>query len=480
VYVTEGEKDTESLRSIGLVATCNVGGAGRWRDEYSETLKNKRVIILPDADERGLTHARAVAESVALHAAEVKLLPPFSGAKDVTEWFEKGGSKKQLLEMVAATPPFKTAAEIPSAVAEAEKPGESPVPLLHGPNLIRKLELFFQKRVILPSGLALVLALWVIGTYLADIFDCFPYVCITSPTKRCGKTLLAELIGLVSARSKTTVNVSEAALFRMIQIFRPTIIMDEAETLANQKAERAQFLLSLLNAGHRKNANVIRCVGGDHTPTEFPVYCPKVLLAIGELPDTFRDRSIIVAMRRRRKDEGVLRYRYREVSQKGKRRATLTEVWANAHKTQVEAAYANEELDFLEDREADNWASLFSIAAVAVPDRFEELKQIATRLGAAKNALDIDDSYSIRLLSDIQQVFALRKLKRISTQDLIYRLKLMGESPWEDLTQFKLARTLKPFGIASRQLWISERNVRGYEYSDLKPAFDSYLAPKTR
>ena len=109
------------------------------------------------------------------------------------------------------------------------------------------------------------------------------YLCITSPTKRCGKTLLAEVIGLVSARSKTTVNVSEAALFRMIEMFRPTIIIDEAEMLGDRKSERGKFLLSLLNAGHRKGANVIRCVGSDHTPTEFPVYCPKVLLAIGNL-----------------------------------------------------------------------------------------------------------------------------------------------------------------------------------------------------
>ncbi len=478
VFVVEGEKDCETLWKWGLVATCNPGGAGKHKDEYSKFLKDKKVVILPDNDEPGRNHAQSVAQSVARYAAEVRLIPPFPDAKDVSEWIQNGGTKKQLLKLVAVTPRYQRAAASGAAADHAPEPDTPPAPLLRGSKLVRKLELFFLRRVILPPGLSLVLALWVIGTYLYDIFDCYPYICITSPVKRCGKTLLAELIGLVSARSKNTVNVSEAALFRMIEAFRPTIVMDETEVLANQRSERAQFLLSLLNAGHRRNATVIRCVGASHTPTEFRVYCPKVAIAIGNLPDTFRDRSIIVAMRRRRKDEEVARYRYREVSQKGSRRAALIAVWAQAHRAEVASEYEKQSLDFLDDREADNWVPLFSIASVAIPDRLEELKQIAINLGTAKSALDVDDSYAIRLLSDIRHIFKKHGLKRISTRQLISRLQLLEESPWEDdLTASKLARTLRPFGVSSKQLWIGERNRRGYEHDDLRPVFDSYLSP---
>ena len=400
--------------------------------------------------------------------------------KDTSDFIASEGTKKQFLKIVAATPLYQPRPETP--VAGNQSPETANVPLLSGPKLVRKLELFFTKRIVLPSGLALVLALWVLGTHLYDIFDCFPYLCITSPTKRCGKSLLAELIGFVSARSKTTVNISEAALFRMIEMFHPTIIMDEAEILSDRKSERAKFLLSLLNAGHRQNANVIRCVGPGHTPTEFSVYCPKVLLAIGNLPDTFRDRSVIVSMRRRRKDEEVARYRYREVSQKGRRRAAFADVWAAAHKKEVEAEYAKQDIEFLEDRESDNWASVFAIAAVAVPDRFEEIKQIALRLGKAKNALDADDSDSIRLLSDIRNILSSDDSTKISTSHLISKLKAIDESPWdENFTAVTLARILKPFNVTSKQLWMGgEKNVRGYEHDDFKPVFDSYLSPADR
>ena len=73
VFIVEGEKDVETLRAWGFVATCNPGGAGKWRDEYSEYLTGKKVIVLQDDDEAGRKHARAVAESVAEYASETSL-----------------------------------------------------------------------------------------------------------------------------------------------------------------------------------------------------------------------------------------------------------------------------------------------------------------------------------------------------------------------------------------------------------------------
>lgn len=74
VFITEGEKDCESLRMLGLIATTNCGGAGKWKREYSDTLRGRRCAILPDNDGPGRAHAEQVAKSLAGVAASVKVV----------------------------------------------------------------------------------------------------------------------------------------------------------------------------------------------------------------------------------------------------------------------------------------------------------------------------------------------------------------------------------------------------------------------
>ncbi len=62
VFIVEGEKDADTLASLGLVATTNPGGAGKWRREYNGYLASRKVIILPDNDEAGENHADAEKE----------------------------------------------------------------------------------------------------------------------------------------------------------------------------------------------------------------------------------------------------------------------------------------------------------------------------------------------------------------------------------------------------------------------------------
>ena len=64
VYVVEGEKDVDNLLAIGVVATTNPGGAGKWRSEYSAVLADRCVVIIPDNDDAGRRHAEAVARSL--------------------------------------------------------------------------------------------------------------------------------------------------------------------------------------------------------------------------------------------------------------------------------------------------------------------------------------------------------------------------------------------------------------------------------
>jgi hypothetical protein len=103
LLICEGEKDCETARALGLVATCNAGGAGKWREEYSEHLRGKQITIIADADEPGRKHAQQVAASLSGKAESSKVLE-LPGAKDLTEWVEKGGTRDALLELIRKTP----------------------------------------------------------------------------------------------------------------------------------------------------------------------------------------------------------------------------------------------------------------------------------------------------------------------------------------------------------------------------------------
>ena len=109
VLIVEGEKDANTARALGLTATCNPHGAGKWRREYSEFLRGKRIAIIADADAPGLAHARDVARSSVGVAASVKLIEVLPQAKDLTEWVELGGTREALLKLIARSPELAAA-----------------------------------------------------------------------------------------------------------------------------------------------------------------------------------------------------------------------------------------------------------------------------------------------------------------------------------------------------------------------------------
>src|SRR5205823_3527433 len=79
IYVVEGEKDSDRLASLGLVATTNIGGAEQWTkehaEEYTRTLVDRKVVICGDNDDAGRRHVAKVVHSLAPVAAELKVLP---------------------------------------------------------------------------------------------------------------------------------------------------------------------------------------------------------------------------------------------------------------------------------------------------------------------------------------------------------------------------------------------------------------------
>jgi 5S rRNA maturation endonuclease (ribonuclease M5) len=101
VFIVEGEKDADNLARNGFVATTNVQGAGKWREEYNHYFKGRNVVILPDNDKAGKDHAQKVFASLTGVAASVKTvaLPDLPDKGDVSDWITSGGTKEKLEEI---------------------------------------------------------------------------------------------------------------------------------------------------------------------------------------------------------------------------------------------------------------------------------------------------------------------------------------------------------------------------------------------
>ena len=89
IYVVEGEKDVHAVEAAGAVATCNPGGAGKWRSEYSEFLRGAEVVIVADRDNRGRKHAQSVCDQLTGKASTVRLVEPTVG-KDIADHLAAG------------------------------------------------------------------------------------------------------------------------------------------------------------------------------------------------------------------------------------------------------------------------------------------------------------------------------------------------------------------------------------------------------
>jgi hypothetical protein len=356
-----------------------------------------------------------------------------------------------------------------------------------GAQTVATLEATFRRYLALDPGLPLVLALWTLATYVFDCFDAFPYLAITSPTKRCGKTRLAEIIDLLSCNGLRTVGASPAAIFRTIRKYEVegttvTLILDEAEVLGT-RSERSEQLREILNAGYRRGQYVLRCerVGEEgYDPQEFNVYCPKVLVLIGNLNDTLADRCIPIGMRRRKQFELVERFFYSQAERDAKRCRREIERWAKFNRTRVKRCHRRD-VEFLEDREAELWSPLFAVCAAADPDRLEQLKVIALRVSGAKQA-DEPAEWGLLLLRDIRQLFDQNQEPRLTTTGMLYALNGIDESPWVGWSRGRgldargLARLLKPFGICPHNLRLEGNSIaKGYERVDFEEAWGTYL-----
>jgi hypothetical protein len=351
------------------------------------------------------------------------------------------------------------------------EPWSEPV---HGALLLEDMVSLLRRFIVLSPAATDAEALWCVHTYVHDAAAVSPNLCLSSPEKRCGKTRNLQILGCLVQRPLHTANVTTAALTRAIHQYRPTLLIDEADTIFTNGGSAE--LRGILNAGlYRSTAFILRCGGHRQQPQARSVWCPKAIALIGRLPTTLEDRSITILMRRRRPDDRVEVFEYEKVYagvEHVRRRAAR---WALDHADRLGNTMVAPP-DALHDRARDLWSPLLAIADEVGGGWPQRARSAALELARVPSD---DGSFAIQLLGWIQALFKARHADRLPSQTVVDALADHEDSPWRDdlpLTKAQLARQLAPFGIRPMIVHRSRSHVhRGYLLREFHDAFRRYL-----
>ncbi len=256
-------------------------------------------------------------------------------------------------------------------------------------DLLDHLRAFLEERVVFKySWQPRLIALWVLGTYLHQVFEYYGYLHITSPTKRCGKSLLLELLGLLGFNgSSLSADPTAALIYRECNRNSSTQIFDEMEKLQADK-EKWSAVIAVLNVGFRRGAVVSRVLDPKaDTMRDFHVYSPKALASIRHLPDTTADRTIRIELERKRRSEKTKRVGNKAAVAEAARLRDDCHITALRMVDHIVQFYARiDELGVpreLDDRAQSILEPLFAIAALADAES-ERQSYYAAMLAAAK------------------------------------------------------------------------------------------------
>lgn len=352
-------------------------------------------------------------------------------------------------------------------------------------SLVADLTAFIRQYVVANEAQLLVVALWVIHTHCASRFvEQTPYLAVTSPEPKCGKSRLLETLELLVARPWMAVLPSEAVVYRSVDSRMPTLLLDEVDTIFNPRtADRHEGLRALINAGHRRGAKVPRCVGPTSKIVEFSVFCPKVLAGIGTLPDTIASRSIPIRLQRRKADEKVEQFRRHTAEPVADALVARIEAWVERHAESLRDVHPDMPAQ-LDDRMQEGCESLVLIA---------DALRVGTRARAALvellsgERLDDQESMRIRLLRDIKEIVEAEEKRRkgarvpgVFTETLLAKLYAIEEAPWGNyygrgFEARDLASLLRHYGIQPTTIRSKDKVAKGYKRDVLHEAWERYL-----
>jgi hypothetical protein len=372
----------------------------------------------------------------------------------------------------------------PEKSAKAKKPKKESIPLYEhwntepsdmdqdGSTLLQALVDKIRHHVVMTVDQATVVALWILLTWVHDKAVVHsPLFLATSPEANSGKTTLLGIITLLVRNSLCSVSISGPALFRSIEKWQPTFVIDEADSALVDN----QDLKSVINSGWTRGQSVIRCEVKTNEPKPYSTFCPKALGMKGrKLPDTTLSRAIIVEMQRKRPSEKVADFDHIDDDDLAELRARCAR-WAADNAEQVKK-WEPTIPDGFHNRTRANWKAMLAIAEVCGWQ--EKASEAACVLENVKDGFG--KSIGAQLLSDLRDIFP-EGAENMFSRDIVAKLIADAEKPWAEyrhdkpLTQKQLANLMNGFGVFSDTVHQGEAQAKGYKREQLLPLFDRYL-----
>jgi Protein of unknown function (DUF3631) len=355
---------------------------------------------------------------------------------------------------------------------------------MNGAVLLDEVTVFINRFLSLSLVQGHMLALWIVHTHCKGAADVTPYLAITSPEKQSGKTRLLEVLDVLVANPWMTGRTTAAALVRKVEK-GVTLLLDESDAAFQGEKEYAEALRGVLNSGHRRGGKASLCVGqgGNIEVKDFPVFGPKALAGIGKVPDTVADRSIPIRLKRKSPTEKVERFRRKLVDGEASILREKISTWARENVDTLKGAWPVLP-DQLTDRQQDGIECLLAIADLAGDTWPARARWAACDIFGSAAAED--DSIRVRLLTDIRDVLHQAQDGRMLSADLVHALVEIEAAPWAEWSKGKpitpngLARLLKPFEVAPRDIRTTTSRGKGYSLEAFEDAFTRYTRPSNR
>ena len=442
-------------------------------------------------------HAQTVNDAIALAPTEpTKALTPdvYKALASLSEQPETSGSYQVHLDSLADAHKAFSKTEIRKQVeqclvkntidAQASrdeiKEGVEPWGAsVDGLELVKAIKQLIDRHCVLPDGASDCIALWLMASYCIDSFRLFPKLLLTSPQPRCGKSTLLEVIAAVVQRPLIGSNVSASVIFRAIEAWGVSVLLDEVDTFIHGNEE----LRGIINSGHTQASAFVWRVEGDsgnREPMRFSTWAAMVIAMIKTPPDTVMDRSVWVQLQRKTNNDHVERLpRYLNADCLDLRRQC--QKWANDNA--IELSESDPDMPASSnDRAEDNYRTLAAIADLIGEDwpaRVRHAYKMAVSTQTTSDTADL----SLALLTDIRGLIDERpEVSALASSIIVDRLNNMEERPWptvtngKALTQYRLSELLKPYGLKSRKRDAGGSQFRGYSTEDLKIVCTRYLS----